>query len=279
MTTFEEYKAKQLEILHELDRVCKLAGIQYFLAYGTCLGAVRHKGCIPWDDDIDIFLPCQEMQKLLDNRHLFKEQYFVQTRDTDPGYTNMKVSLRDSSTSYFGDENDDQDINHGMSIDLYNLYPYPDRFLTAHKLIIDSYVLRILYMKTPPRHHGKKGKLVYDLIHGLYAGKRAEKKIRKIEAKLANNGGSKYYASFFGDDITPVSCFKFPRKNFESCKELMFEDYMAPCPADPEQICELTYGKTYMEYPPEEERVPRHQVLFMSCDEPYTDYKGVYYCK
>ena len=47
MTDLEAFKLKQLEILHELDRVCGLAGIDYFLAYGTCLGAVRHKGFIP----------------------------------------------------------------------------------------------------------------------------------------------------------------------------------------------------------------------------------------
>lgn len=47
MTSLEEFKGKQLDLLHELDRVCEIAGIKYYLAYGTCLGAVRHQGIYP----------------------------------------------------------------------------------------------------------------------------------------------------------------------------------------------------------------------------------------
>jgi len=279
MTSLESFKKKQLEILHELDRVCKLANINYYLAYGTCLGAVRHKGFIPWDDDIDVFLPWPEMEKLLKAKDLFKDNYFLQCRETDPHYINMKYSLRDSSTSYFSDESDSQDINHGMFIDLYILFPYPDSFFTAHKLIIDSYILRLLYMKQEPVNHGRIGQLASKIVLALYKGDKAEKKIKKVEKKLRNNGGQKYLASFFGDDITPFSCFKFPKEFFGEPKYLQFEDYLAPCPSDPEKICELTYGKTYMEFPPEEKRISRHHVLYMSDNEPYTDFDGIYYNK
>lgn len=279
MTSLEQFKDKQLELLHELDRVCNIAGINYYLAYGTCLGAVRHQGYIPWDDDIDVFFTVNEMDKLISNRHLFKEQYFVQCRETDPNYQNMKCSLRDSSTSYFSDENDSDDINHGMFIDLYVLYPYPDNFFHAHKLIIDSFILRFLYLKKTPANHGLIGRIGSIIFRTLFKGKKAEKKIRKIENDLRNNGGKNYCASFFGDDITPISCFKFPLEYFNEPMMLQFEDYMAPCPSNPEAICELTYGKTYMEYPPEEKRVSRHHVLYMSADIPYTEFEGKYYNK
>lgn len=279
MTSLEEFKAVQLDMLHELDRVCTLAGINYYLAYGTCLGAVRHKGYIPWDDDIDVFFPAKEMEKLMENRHLFNEKYFLQCRYTDPEYQNMKYSLRDSSTSYFSDEEDCDDINHGMFIDLYVLYPYPDNFLHAHKLIIDSFILRFLYLKKAPANHGLLGRVGFKVLQTLYKGKRAERKIRKIENDLKNNGGKKYCASFFGDDITPLSCFKFPIECFGEPKRLQFEDFMAPCPTNPELICELTFGKTYMEYPPEDKRISRHHVLYMSNEKPYTEFKGKYYCK
>ena len=76
MMSVDELKAKQLEILHELDRVCNTAGIQYYLAYGSLLGAVRHKGFIPWDDDIDVVMTYPEMQKLLANRNQFGRNIF-----------------------------------------------------------------------------------------------------------------------------------------------------------------------------------------------------------
>ena len=277
MEKLDEFKNKQLEILHELDRVCNLAQIKYYLAYGTCLGAVRHHGYIPWDDDIDVFLTIKEMKKLIQNRHLFKNQYFLQCRETDPNYQNMKYSLRDSSTTYFVDEKDDDDINHGIFIDLYVLYPYPDRFYKAHKLILDSYILRFLYLKHAPENHGIFGTLGYKVFSSLYKGAKAERKIWKIKNDLENNGGEKYYASFFGDDITPFSCFKFPMEYFGDPKMLHFEDFLAPCPSNPEEICRLTFGDDYMVFPPVEKRISRHHVLYMSCDKPYTEFKGKYY--
>lgn len=279
MISLEKFKAIQLEILHELDRVCVSIGVNYYLAYGTCLGAVRHKGFIPWDDDIDVFLPVKEMDKLMKNRHLFKQNYFLQCRETDPNYTNMKYSLRDSNTAYFSDNNDKDDINHGMFIDLYVLYPYPDGFFKAHKLILDSYVLRFLYLKKAPVNHGVIGKIISKMLLSLYKDDKAERKIKKIEHDLKYNEGSKFYASFFGDDITPFSCFKFPMELFVTPKMLEFEGSLSPCPSNPDLICELTYGKTYMDYPPEEQRVSRHHVLYMSSEKPYTLFEGKYYMK
>lgn len=279
MTNLEQFKKKQLELLHELDRVCNEAGIKYYLAYGTCLGAVRHQGFIPWDDDIDVFLTVEEMDKLLSKQSLFQSKYFIQCRQTDRHYQNMKYSLRDSSTSYFADDGDSDDINHGMFIDLYVLFPYPDNWFHAHKLIIDSYILRFLYLNNAPINHGVIGKIGFKLFHFFYRGEKANNKIKKIELDLHNNGGTKYYASFFGDDITPFSCFKFPMEYFGEPKLLQFEDYLAPCPTNPESICELTYGKTYMEFPPLEDRVSRHHVLYMNDKKPYTEFEGIYYNK
>jgi hypothetical protein len=60
---------------------------------------------------------------------------------------------------------------------------------------------------------------------------------------------------------------------------LWFEDFLAPCPSNPQEICRITYGENYMEFPPEKQRASRHHVLFMSCDEPYTNFEGKYYFK
>ena len=57
-------KEVQLEILDELDRICEAYGLRYYLAYGSLLGAVRHNGFIPWDDDIDVMMPYNDMVRL-----------------------------------------------------------------------------------------------------------------------------------------------------------------------------------------------------------------------
>lgn len=277
MADVEQLKGKQLEILHELDRVCKITGVKYFLAYGSLLGAVRHKGFIPWDDDIDVFMTYSEMQKLLENKDKFGDKYFLQCRETEPEYDTIKYSLRDSSTSYFKDEQDTRNINHGIDIDIYILYPYPDNFFYAHRLIINSLIMQLLYMKKEPVNHWIIGRMAAKMVSIMYSRGRAVRKIKNVEKQLINNEGKRFYATYFGYDITPVSCLKFPADSFDTPVFLQFEDFMAPCPANPEKICEITYGKTYMQFPPEEQRASKHHVLFMSCDESYTKYEGKYY--
>ena len=63
----------QLKLLHELDRVCKKNNLKYCLSSGTCLGALRHGGFIPWDDDIDVYMSWQDAEKLVDCQNDFKK--------------------------------------------------------------------------------------------------------------------------------------------------------------------------------------------------------------
>ena len=276
------FKSKQLEILHELDRVCRQKGIHYYLAYGSCLGAIRHQGFIPWDDDIDVVMTVDEMDKLIAAKKSFGEKFFLQTRDTDKNWSIMSCSVRDSSTTCFIGEEGTKDINHGVKIDIYVLYPYPDNPIQAHKLILDSYILRILYMKQcheVPRNHGKMAQLFSAFFMGLYSQKSAERKIKKIEDRLKHNGGKNYVSVFFGNDVTLFSALRFPVEMFKEPKYMQFEDFMAPCPTQPELMCQICYGDSFMEFPPEEKRVSVHDILYLNCDEPYTNYEGKYYFK
>lgn len=278
----EKYKNKQLEILHELDRVCNENGINYYLAYGSCLGAVRHNGFIPWDDDIDVVITADEMRRLISVRDSFKTNYFLQCRETEKNWTFMRNALRDSSTACFTAEDGKKDTNHGVKIDIYVLYPCPDDFFKLHKLIIDSYILRLLYMKKcneTPRNHGKIAKVLSKIIVSMYSGRSAEKKIKKIENDLKYNGGKNYYSVFFGNDVTFFSCLKFPAKMFKKPKYIKFEDFKAPCPSNPELMCKICYGDSYMEYPPIEDRKSSHGLIYVNCDEPYSNFEGKYYYK
>ena len=63
--SLEEIKKVELDALCELDRVCKAHGLSYFLAYGTLLGALRHQGFIPWDDDVDVYMPRGDYERFL----------------------------------------------------------------------------------------------------------------------------------------------------------------------------------------------------------------------
>ena len=90
----------ELEILLEIDRVCREHGIKYFLDSGTMLGAARHGGFIPWDDDIDISMLRDDYDRFLEvAQDSLGEKYFVQTRKTDPKATNSFAKVRKNGTT------------------------------------------------------------------------------------------------------------------------------------------------------------------------------------
>lgn len=91
--------AIELDLLAELDRVCREHNIVYYANGGTILGAVRHKGFIPWDDDIDVMLLRSEYDKLCKVGNDFKNPYFFQTEKTDPGSIKGHAQLRNSMTT------------------------------------------------------------------------------------------------------------------------------------------------------------------------------------
>ncbi len=92
--------AVQLDLLAEVDRVCRKYNIKYFASSGTILGAVRHKGFIPWDDDIDLMLMRSEYEKLCKvAKKEFAHPYFFQTEETDKTSLRRHAQLRNSLTT------------------------------------------------------------------------------------------------------------------------------------------------------------------------------------
>jgi len=95
-----DLQAVQLDILKEFSRVSCREGLAWFVMFGTLLGAVRHKGFIPWDDDIDVALPREDYDRLRASPGLFAEPYFLQTPQNDPAAAPGFVRLRRSDTAY-----------------------------------------------------------------------------------------------------------------------------------------------------------------------------------
>ena len=96
--SIEERKQVSLEILDEITRVCNLLGLEYYLAYGTLLGAIRHKGFIPWDDDIDIWIFRKDYEILKrEFNNLCKPEFRLwsyENRDDYPYFMTKIVSLK-----------------------------------------------------------------------------------------------------------------------------------------------------------------------------------------
>ena len=125
----KEVWAVELDLLNEFDRVCKKHGIHYVASGGTMLGAVRHHGFIPWDDDVDLMMMRDEYDRFCKIAPSeFKHPYFFQTEETDNGYMRYFARLRNSETTGIQqyEASSHFKYNQGIFIDIFPLDAVPD---------------------------------------------------------------------------------------------------------------------------------------------------------
>ena len=120
-TELRKIQLLQLEILKEVDRICRKHHIKYTLCGGSLLGAIRHKGFIPWDDDVDISMLRGEYDRFLRvcKKELDPEKYFVQTVDTDPEYRWIYGKIILKGTTYVRAGQESIKSNNGIFIDIF----------------------------------------------------------------------------------------------------------------------------------------------------------------
>lgn len=138
--------AVEIDLLYEFQRVCKKHNIKYVANGGTMLGAIRHKGFIPWDDDVDIMMLRPEYEKLCKLADEFKHPYFLQTEKTDPGTLRGHAQLRNSETTAFLKHEFllKRTFNQGIFIDIFPMDSIPNN------IIVDKIggMLQVLFKKS-----------------------------------------------------------------------------------------------------------------------------------
>ena len=119
--TLKKLHDVELEILQEIIRICKKYDIKYYLAGGTLLGAVRHKGFIPWDDDLDIGMLREDYDKFM--KYGIKEiddKYFIHCDKTDPNYWLPFIKVRKNSTTFVEELLNKKEVLHnGIFVDIF----------------------------------------------------------------------------------------------------------------------------------------------------------------
>ena len=126
-TALRKAQIREVEILIEIDRICRKHDIKYWINFGTLLGAVRHKGFIPWDDDLDICMLSKDYKKFLEiASDELPEWLFIQNKSTDPSYRRSICKVRDLN-SFFVEQYDDFSAPYkkGIFIDIFEMIEYP----------------------------------------------------------------------------------------------------------------------------------------------------------
>ena len=169
-TTRKKVWAIEIDLLLQLERVCKKYGFQYYLMFGSLLGAVRHHGFIPWDDDLDVCMPRKDYEELLKVAPSeFKDSYFFQIPEKDPGYYYTFAKLRNSNTSAFLELFKNQRFNMGLLVDVFpmdvcDINDVAENYSTIQKLTMEN----TTYMRMSNHHLSDRDKLRVKNYRGGY---------------------------------------------------------------------------------------------------------------
>lgn len=274
--SIEDMHEVHLNLLKELKRVCDKNSITYYLACGTCLGAARHKGFIPWDHDADVFMHISDILKLESVEKQFGEKYFLQYQKTDPNFGSIIYRLRKSDTTCITKDSIGVDCNQGFAIDIYPLYHYPKNFFKAHCNIWRSYVYRMLIARRAPYNHGILLKFGAKCLLALYKGEKRNDKAEKLKRKLCEVPRGKYVLTYFGMDISFTKALLYKAEWFETPVDMLFEGEFFSGPTNYKAYLRQKYGD-YMSPPPEEKRyLDTEDIIIADVTKEYKEYKDVY---
>lgn len=267
-----ELQYKLLDIIIDFDMFCRKYGIEYYLASGSVLGAIRHKGFIPWDDDLDVFMTYENYQKFLQlaERELDNTKYFVQKEDTK-GWPMFFSKVRMNGTTYLEYNWEYSKSNHnGIFIDVFCLNRAPDNQLMRY---IQFFAAKVLVAKGLIDRGGystndilKKAVMLFarSVMHGCIK-KMALNWVRKYEGKDSSHVCHLFAATNFRHAFFPASYLGNPRY-------VPFEGVELPVPQYAEKYLEDTFGD-YMVMPKIEDRCSSQHAEHLDLCVDYSEYK------
>lgn len=275
MPSLREIQLFELKILKDLAKVCEENGIQYFLSCGTLLGAVRHGGFIPWDDDIDIFMPLPDYkrflkvgQKLLNDA--YGNAYFVQNYKTEKNYSEMWTQIRANNTTSMPVSWKKYDIHFGMCMDIFPLVGCSNDLRKQEKqkkaLQLNRLLLADKYMKAVDLPMTWKMKVLYAI----------PRSIRRWICKLNE---PRFMLEFDSYDNAAAIWYKieaiYPQSIFSETIKIKFEDHEFLTIKEYDQYLTFAYGD-YMKLPDEKDRGSHELTLgqiIIDFDNDYTTYR------
>ena len=243
--TIEEKRALQLEMLDEIHKVCARNDIKYSLAYGTLLGAIRHQGFIPWDDDMDIMMPYLEMMRFRECLQSENIEYLDSTNCTDFEWFFSRIVSKKtySSPGKFIK-------SYGVNIDL-----YPVVFIKTDNRGIDNFLIEGQKLNQKANHsivwRNRLMKYLSIKWHPFF--RRDVLKLRNYVMEHANEESPLFFSTGGSFKCSNIFCEDL----FKDIIPLKFENREYMCISSYDAYLSQIYGD-YMTPPPEEKRVPYH---------------------
>lgn len=263
-STLRKVQLVQLEIAKEVKRICDENDIMYWLDSGTLLGAVRHKGFIPWDDDLDMGMKREDYEKFLKiAKTQLRSEYYLQEWESDKGYAFPFAKIRKNGTTYIENKNSKMNTHNGVYIDIFPYDVYGDN--NAGQGVPLKMLKLLIQNKCGVRSWVESGSVNYRKLLGqfpfmVFSSFVSKGKIIKRYNKLAMTYNNEKKEFYFPQGISNYGKWTIPSECFGSFIEIPFEDDYFKVPKEYDLYLRKAYGD-YMQLPPVEKRENRHQIL------------------
>lgn len=276
----KKIQEKSLEMALYFQKFCKENDLLFYFCGGCCIGAIRHQGFIPWDDDVDVFMPRPDYEKLkkLWNEKADIKRYTMVDSDEDYIDRNLFLNIRDNETTFIRPYQTDLDISHGLILDVLPIDGYPSSKLKRKMQMLWATIYSVYRSQRIPENHGKlmtlAGKMALAIVPTFkmryrvwkYAEKQMTKyPIQECSAVTELCAGPHYMKN------------KYPKSAFKNAVYKEFEGHMMPIPAGYDAYLGIAFGD-YMKLPPKEKQVAHHDVVLCDLEKSYREYKGKLYC-
>lgn len=260
--------SKMLDILSAIDETCRKYNLRYYLIAGTMLGAVRHKGFIPWDDDADICMPHSDYDKLIaHSKEWLPKRYELICAENDKNYPQPFAKIQDSHTTII--EHAHLRYLGGAYIDVFPLDGMPDgKWAQRWHYFKYKHLCKLLYFtyRDPYRHGHGPSSWIPLLCRKLYTVEGLQKRIRRLLTKYDFYKCKKVLC--FDDGIKSI----VDREVYGTPSPYTFEGRELLGVADYDTLLTQMYGD-YMKLPPVEHQ-RQHNFYHLDLDTPYREYKG-----
>ncbi|CAM3608750.1 LicD family protein [Erysipelothrix sp. HDW6B] len=248
--TLRDVQMKTLEILLEFDRICKKHNLEYALGYGTALGAVRHKGFIPWDDDVDVMMTYDTYHKLLEILpDEIQEPYYYHCLEKDDAYNVLIPEMKFRMGGTYVKEQNSLLMNKcegdGLFIDVFAV----DKVSESKFKYLSSLCFSIACMPM----------FVFLDNIGIQAAPLKRWFNNRAKRYAAKHKDSKYTALNLTWTFFPkLEDQRVPNEVMWPTIDMEFEGHMLPMPPGYHEYLVSLFGESYMQFPPEKQQKPKH---------------------
>lgn len=273
--SLKKMQQRGLDMALYFDAFCEKHELTYFLCGGCCIGAIRNGGFIPWDDDVDVFMPREDYEKL---KRLWKDtpKYAIQYPTREQPTQNQFVTICDINTTFIKSYQKELDIHHGLMLDVLPLDGCPAGW---HRKTQKFWALlySLFVVGKAPTNHGRAVTVLGKTLLGLFPSQGMRFHIwQYCEKKMSQ------YPIAVCDHITELCSgphymqLEYPKEYFSAMLRVSFENRKLPVPVGYDGYLRMAFGD-YMQLPPVEQRVCHHEFEYMDMENPYHIYRGIHY--